>query len=501
MRVELRDIHKSFGPVRANDGISLTAEAGSVHGLLGENGAGKSTLMKILSGFTAPDRGQILLDGAPVRIASPAEALRLGIGMLHQDPLDFPTLSVLDNFLMGRPASRHRHGLAALLPDRRGARDALRALAAQFAFSLDPDAPCAGLSVGERQQLEILRLLWLGVRVLILDEPTTAISEPQRVELFAALRTMAGQGKVVFFVSHKLQEVLALCDAVTVLRAGRVAGDVAAPCDPSRLVELMFGRALPHAPRTGITLGSPVLELAALTIDDARSPIARVSLRVRAGEAIGLAGLEGSGQRLFLQACAGLIPPAEGRVSVAGRDLTGRPYREFLASGVAYVPAGRLGEALIPGLTVADHLALAERPGVFVDWRAAARAAAQRIGEFNVRGTPRTPVQELSGGNQQRLLLALLPEQIAVLLMEHPTRGLDVESAQSIWSHVLERRRRGTAVLFSSSDLDELLERSDRILVFFSGRVSAPLDARRATVEQLGRLMAGDLPVGRDKQS
>ena len=485
MRVELRDIHKSFGPVRADDGISLTAEAGSVHGLLGENGAGKSTLMKILSGFTAPDRGQILLDGAPVRIASPAEALRLGIGMLHQDPLDFPTLSVLDNFLMGRPdlplsyssprsALRHGHGLAGLLPDRRGARDALRALAAQFAFSLDPDGPCAGLSVGERQQLEILRLLWLGVRVLILDEPTTAISEPQRVKLFAALRTMAGGGKVVFFVSHKLQEVLALCDAVTVLRAGRVAGDVAAPCDPRRLVELMFGRALPHAPRTGITLGSPVLELAAITIDDARSPIARVSLRVRAGEAIGLAGLEGSGQRLFLQACAGLIPPAEGRVSVAGRDLTGRPYREFLASGVAYVPAGRLGEALIPGLTVAEHLALAERPGVFVDWRAASRAAGQRIREFDIRGTPRTPVQELSGGNQQRVLLALLPQQIAVLLMEHPTRGLDVESAQSIWSHVLERRRRGTAVLFSSSDLDELLERSDRILVFFSGRVSTP---------------------------
>ncbi|TMI78972.1 MAG: ATP-binding cassette domain-containing protein [Bacillati bacterium ANGP1] len=501
MRVELRDIHKSFGPVRANDGISLTAEAGSVRALLGENGAGKSTLMKILSGFTAPDRGQILLDGAPVRIASPAEALRLGIGMLHQDPLDFPRLSVLDNFLMGRPVSRHRHGLAGLVPDRRGARDALRALAAQFAFSLDPDAPCAGLSAGERQQLGILRLLWLGVRVLILDEPTTAISEPQRVKLFAALRTMTGQGQVVFFVSHKLQEVLALCDAVTVLRAGRVAGDVTAPCDPGRLVELMFGRELPHAPRIGITLGPPVLELAALTIDDARSPIAHVSLRVRAGEAIGLAGLEGSGQRLFLQACAGLIPPAAGRVSVAGRDLTGRPYREFLASGVAYVPAGRLGEALIPGLTVADHLALAERPGVFVDWHAASRAAAQRIGEYNVRGTPRTPVQELSGGNQQRVLLALLPEQIAVLLMEHPTRGLDVESAQSIWSHVLERRRRGTAVLFSSSDLDELLERSDRILVFFSGRVSAPLDARRATVEQLGRLMAGDAPVGRDMQS
>ena len=498
MRVELRDIHKSFGPVRANDGISLTAEAGTVHGLLGENGAGKSTLMKILSGFTVPDRGEILLDGAPVRIASPAEALRLGIGMLHQDPLDFPTLSVLDNFMMGRPGSRRRHGLAGLLPDRRRAREALRALAAQFAFSLDPDAPCGGLSVGERQQVEILRLLWLGVRVLILDEPTTAISEPQRVKLFAALRTMAGQGKVVFFVSHKLQEVLALCDAVTVLRAGRVAGALEAPGTPGQLVALMFGRDLPHSPRTGIAHGPPILELDALAVDDARAPIADVSLRVRTGEVIGLAGLEGSGQRLFLQACAGLIPAAAGRVSIAGRDVTGRPYREFLAAGVAYVPAGRLGEALIPGLTVAEHLALAERPGVFVDWRAASRAAAQRIREFSVRGTPRTPVQDLSGGNQQRVLLALLPQRITVLLMEHPTRGLDVESAQAIWAHVLERRRRGTAVLFSSSDLDELLEHSDRILVFFSGRVSAPLDARHTSVEQLGRLIAGEEPVGRE---
>lgn len=484
MRVELRDIHKSFGPVHANDGISLVAEAGTIRGLLGENGAGKSTLMKVLSGFTAPERGQILLDGTPVRITSPAEAIRLGIGMLHQDPLDFPTLTIQDNFLLGSPGG--------WIPDRRRARDALAALAAQFAFTLDPDASCATLTIGERQQLEILRLLWLGARVLILDEPTSAISAPQRARLFAALRTMAEQGKVIFFVSHKLEEVQELCDTVTILRRGRVAGEVSLPCDTGRLVQLMFGQAPPRAPRAQIVPGAPVLELAHVTVGDARLTVWGASLQVRTGEVIGLAGLEGSGQRQFLRACAGLVRPVDGRVSIAGRDMTGRPYREFRAARVVYVPGGRLDEALIPGLTITEHVALADRrPAVFIDWRGAAQAAAQRIEEFTIRGTPRTSVETLSGGNQQRALLALLPDDLAVVLVEHPTRGLDVESAEYVWNRLLERRLRGTAIVFSSSDLDELLERSDRILVFFDGRVSPPLDARRTTVERLGELIGG----------
>lgn len=484
MRVELRDIHKSFGPVRANDGINLVAEAGTIRGLLGENGAGKSTLMKILSGFTTPESGQVLINDAPVQITSPAEAIRLGIGMLHQDPLDFPRLGVLDNFLLGGPGG--------WVPDRREARTALFALAAQFAFALDPEASCASLTVGERQQLEILRLLWLGVKVLILDEPTSAISAPQRVKLFAALRTMAEQGKVIFFVSHKLEEVQEVCDTVTILRRGRVAGDVVMPCQTNRLVELMFGQDPPRAHRARIAPGGPVLELIDVTVGDVRLTVAGVSLQVRAGEVIGLAGLEGSGQRQFLRACAGVARPVDGRVSVAGRDMTGRPYREFLAAKVAYVPGGRLDEALIPGLTITEHVALADRrPAVFVDWRAAAQRAAQRIREFNIRGTPRTAVEALSGGNQQRALLALLPDDLDVLLVEHPTRGLDVESAEYVWGRLLERRTRGTAIVFSSSDLDEILERSDRILVFFNGRVAAPLDARQTTVEQLGELIGG----------
>jgi simple sugar transport system ATP-binding protein len=334
--------------------------------------------------------------------------------------------------------------------------------------------------------------LWLGAEVLILDEPTTAISASQRTQLFAALRAMAAQGRVVFFVSHKLEEVQSLCDRVTILRQGRVAGEVSIPCDTETLVSLMFGRDLPRAPRPRIPLGPPVLELADLAVGDTLVTVERISLQVSAGEVVGLAGLEGSGQRLLLHACAGLAPPIRGRVRIGGLDLTGRPYQQFLAAGVAYVPAGRLGEGLIPGLTLAEHAAIAEpRHSMFVDRRLAARAAARRITDFGIRGSPDTDVRSLSGGNQQRALLALLPDRVTLLLMEHPTRGLDLESTEEIWHRLLERRAEGTAIVFSSSDLDELLDRSDRIVVFSGGRVAAPVDARRTGVEQLGELIGG----------
>jgi simple sugar transport system ATP-binding protein len=254
----------------------------------------------------------------------------------------------------------------------------------------------------------------------------------------------------------------------------------------------MFGRDLPRAPRPRIRLGPTVLDLADLAVGDTLLTLEHVVLQVSAGEVVGLAGLEGSGQRLLLQVCAGLIPPIGGRILIGGRDLTGRPYQHFLAAGIGYVPAGRLGEGLIPGLTVAEHAAIAEpRRSAFVDRRQAVRSAARRIREFNIRGTPDTDVRALSGGNQQRALLALLPARLTVLLMEHPTRGLDLESAEEIWRRLLDRRAHGTAIVFSSSDLDELLDRSDRIVVFSGGRVSAPIDARRATVAQLGELIGG----------
>ncbi|MGC8874354.1 MAG: ABC transporter ATP-binding protein [Chloroflexia bacterium] len=483
MRVELRDIRKHFGPVKANDGISLSVEPGTIHALLGENGAGKSTLMKVLSGYLQPDRGTIFLDGQPVTIRSPAEGIAHGVGMLHQDPLDFPALTVLDNFLLGSPGP--------FFLDRRRGRRELARLCESLDFRLDPDAPVSSLSIGERQQLEIVRLLWLGARVLILDEPTTAISAQQKAKLFAALRALAAQGKTILFVSHKLQEVEELCGPVTVLARGKVAGEAQMPCAPERLVRLMFGQTIATGKRTPVPLGAPVLELEHLTVSDWRLEVRDLSLTVREGEVIGLAGLEGSGQRLLLQACAGLVRPTSGRVRLAGRDLTGRPYRHFLEAGVAYMPGGRLGEGLVPGLTLAEHVALSERGRRFlVDWQAATRNAAERIQHYQIRGEPSTPVDALSGGNQQRTLLGLLPPSLRLLLMEHPTRGLDLESTEAIWKLLDERTRSGTAILFTSADLDELLDRSDRILVFFGGRV-AEMDTRTTTVEQLGERIGG----------
>jgi ABC-type uncharacterized transport system ATPase subunit len=485
MRVELIDIHKHFGPVRANDGVSLTLEPGTIHGLLGENGAGKTTLMKCLSGYQAPDSGTVKVDGQPQSFTSPAEAIRHGIGMLHQDPLDFPQMRVLDNFLL---AFDRR-----MVPDRRRGQALLRELGGRFQFDLDPDAEVTGLTIGERQQLEILRLLALGAQVIILDEPTTGISAPQKAQLFETLRRLTEEeGRSVVFVSHKLEEVEELCHRVTVLRRGQVTGEAEMPCPVDRLVEMMFGRSLPPAECPLVEPGPVALQLEGVTIPSYRLTVEGVDLQVRAGEVVGLAGLEGSGQRLFLRACAGLERLAAGRVLLDGRDLTGVPYRRFLEAGVAYMPAGRLEEGLVGGLTLTEHFALAERDGpFFIDWAAARERASERIRHFNVVGRPGSPVEALSGGNQQRVLLALLSPGLRLLLMEHPTRGLDVESARWIWQQLLARREEGTAIVFISADLDELLERSDRIAVFYGGRVSVPLQACDTTVEQLGYLIAG----------
>ncbi len=486
MKVELRNIHKRFGNLHANDGVTLCVEPGTIHGLLGENGAGKSTLMKILNGFIAADSGDILLDGKPMIMTSPAQAVARGVGMLYQDPLDFAALTVLDNFVLGCPGG--------LVPDRRRARRELCDLSSQFDFTLDPDAHVTDLSIGERQQLEITRLLWLGARSLVLDEPTTAISAQQRDKLFVVLRKLAQEGMSVIFVSHKLEEVEALCDEVTVLNRGRVTGHAQKPYATDKLVQMMFGQDVPRIKRQAqpAQAGGPLLRLDRLTVSDWRLEIENLSLDVMPGEVIGLAGLEGSGQLLLLQACSGLRAPSSGHVHLGNRDMTGQSYHRFQDAAVAYMPAGRLEEGLIAGMTLTEHVALAEyEGGFFVDWPAAAGSAGKSVERYHIKGRPASRVEELSGGNQQRTLLALLPPQLRLLLMEHPTRGLDVESAEYIWGLLLERTQQGTAIIFLSSDLEELLDRSDRILVFFGGKVSAPLDARQVNVEQLGELIGG----------
>ncbi len=484
MQVELQGIHKTFAQVHANAGISLAIPSSTIQGILGENGAGKSTLMKILSGFILPDSGRIILDGRAIVIHSPADAIRHGIGMLHQDPLDFPPMKLVDNFILGREGS--------LFPDRRGAAREFRELASQFDFALDPDAYVDTLTVGERQQLEILRLLWLGARVLILDEPTTGISQPQKEKLFSTLKTLASRGVTIIFVSHKLEDVEYLCSQVAVLRQGELVGTATPPYQTRSFVQMMFGREVSFAGRTAGTPGRPVLSLERVCLEGVRLQIQDVSLEARAGEVIGLAGMEGSGQSIFLSACAGLTRPVAGKIGLGSRDVTGQSHHSFKKQGVVYLPAARLERGLVPGLTLTEHFVLSEGArGFFIDRRAATGLANQRIETFNIKGTPTSTVESLSGGNQQRMLLALLRTPLSLILLEHPTRGLDIESTMYVWAKLKERCAQGTAIVFISADLDEILAYSDRVVVFFAGRVSAPLPADKLSVEELGELIGG----------
>jgi simple sugar transport system ATP-binding protein len=484
MSLQLRDIHKHFGPVRANDGISLTVEAGTLHGLLGENGAGKSTLMKILSGFYAPDAGEIILDDETIESSSPRDAIAHGIGMLHQDPLVFLPMSVVDNLLLASPGSARI--------DRRQARRELAQMSERFGFDLDPSSLVRSLTVGERQQLEIVRLLWLGARVLVLDEPTTGISAPQRVKLFETLRALAAEGMSVIFVSHKLEEVEELCERVTVMRQGKVIGHAEMPTPASQLVEMMFGAAVEVEAAKPIELGDPVLQITGLDVHERLLSIETLSLEVKSGEVIGLAGLEGSGQNTLLRTVAGLISPSGGSIELDGRQIAGFPYRGLLNAGIQYLPAGRLEEGLVQGLTVTEHLVLAnpDTP-FFVEWDTATENAAETVTEHFIKGRADSFVEELSGGNQQRLLLAMLRPGLRLLMMEHPTRGLDIESANWVWRQLLARREDGTSVIFASADFDELLRYSNRILVFFAGGVIAELNASETDVEELGFLIGG----------
>jgi general nucleoside transport system ATP-binding protein len=484
MDVELLDIHKTFGAVRANVGITLKIPAGTIQGILGENGAGKSTLMKILSGFIHADHGEIILDGRPVRIYSPADAIRQGVGMLHQDPLDFPPMTALDNFLLGHPGK--------MIPDRKNISAEFKKLAGEFEFSITPDSYVDTLTVGERQQLEILRLLWSGAKVLILDEPTTGISAPQKEKLFTTLQKLASQGMTIILVSHKLEDVEFLCHRIAVLRQGELVGMVSPPYRTDNLVELMFGKVILFEENTSSPKGDIVLTISGLTLEDGRLQINALDFSVHAGEVIGLAGMEGSGQDSFLEACAGLIRPVHGNIFVNTDNLTGKSHHVFKSKGVAYLPAARLERGLVPGLNLSEHFVLAEKPpGIFINHENAQRLAEERIAAYNIKGTPSSPVEALSGGNQQRAILSFLRTPLKLVLLEHPTRGLDIESMMYIWRKLKERCQQGSAIIFLSSDLDEILQYSDRILVFFAGRVSPPLDASSITVEQLGQLIGG----------
>jgi general nucleoside transport system ATP-binding protein len=484
MWIELNDIHKHYGAVKANNGISMKIAPGQIHGILGENGAGKSTLMKILAGFSHKTSGLILIDGQPVEYHTPAAASRHGIGMLYQDPLDFPPLSVLDNFMLGQ--------LKGAFSRSKSFQAEFQKMTEAFNFSLRPQAPVKSLTVGERQQLEILRLLAMGIQVLILDEPTTGISSSQKEILFKSLKKLAGEGKSVVLVSHKLEDVEALCDQATVLRQGAVTGELDSPFETRRLLEMMFGVPPVFLSRCSARQEKEVLVLSKVSASGGRTGLKECDVTVRQGEVVGLAGLEGSGQEVFLRIACGLMRATKGSIRLQSRPMNHQNYHAFKRHGVTFMPASRLEEGLISGLSVAEHFALQEKRKPFiVKWQQAQFLASERIEHFRIKGLPDSPVEALSGGNQQRLLLSFLPADPVLLLLENPTRGLDMDSVHWVWRHLHQYCRHLTSIVFSSSELDEILMVADRVLVFFNGRIIKDVDSAETDVQDLGKAIAG----------
>ena len=486
MHIELRDIHKYFGPVKANNGINLTVDAGEIHGILGENGAGKSTLMKILAGFSHQTRGEIFVDGTAVDYRNPAHAATLGIGMLYQDPLDFALLSVLDNFMLGQTDG--------LDSQKKKFSKRFNDLAESLNFILPPDAAVKTQTIGERQQLEIIRLMALGIEVLILDEPTTGISSTQKEVLFDALKKLAVQGKSIILVSHKLEDVEALCNRVTVLRHGEVSGKMNWPFDSRRLLEMMFGTPPVFPARCSEKPGSEVLVMSGVSGSGGRAGLKDCNVVIRESEVVGLAGLEGSGQGIFLRIAGGLKRATRGSIRLPGCDMHGKDHHAFKRRGVTFLPASRLEEGLIAGLSITEHFALQDsRDRFVVRWQDAFQAAQRQIDNFRIKGQPASVVEELSGGNQQRLLLSFLPANPVLLLLENPTRGLDIESVNWVWQHLHTYCGKKTGIVFSSPELDEILMVADRVLVFFNGSIIKEVEAAKTNVQELGKAIAGKL--------
>ena len=498
--VELRGITKRFpGGTLANDAIDLDLRRGEILALLGENGAGKSTLMGILYGLLRPDAGEIRLRGEPVRFRSPRDAIRHGLGMVHQHFMLVPTFTVAENFVLGRPSPRWP-----LLEDRRAVAARIAGLARRHGLAVDPDARVDRLSVGQQQRVEILKALYRGAEILILDEPTAVLTPQEADELLAVLRGLAAAGRSVVFISHKLDEVLRVADRVAVLRDGRLvatlpAGSTSAP----ELGRLMVGREVrPSAAARSGERGEPrlVLEGVAAADDRGVTALRGVDLRVHAGEIVGVAGVDGNGQRELEEVVAGLRPVLEGRVLLAGRDATAAPVRERLAAGLGYVPSDRHGRALLHDASLADNLVL-ERVGRSPFSRAGLldRAAIARHARRLVRGVRRqagrsvgSPAGRLSGGNAQKLVLArALSRDPSVLLVCQPTRGVDLGAVERLHAEILRRRDAGAAILLISTELSEVMALADRILVLYEGRIAGERAGAAATAEELGLLMGG----------
>ncbi len=497
MALEVRNIVKRFPGVLANDHVNFSLRKGEVHALLGENGAGKTTLMNIIYGLYHPDEGEIFIDGQKVTIDSPHDAIRLGIGMVHQHFMLVPVFTVAENLILGAEPTK---GWSL---DLKAAREAVQRLSDQYGLEVDPDAVVEDLPVGVQQRVEILKALYREAKVLVLDEPTAVLTPQEVEELFVIMRQLTERGVSIIFITHKLKEVMEIADHITVMRRGKVVGTTTPQeTNEQGLAAMMVGREVVLQVDKGpANPGDVVLEVRDLQVEDERGLLAvdGVNLEVRAGEILGIAGVQGNGQTELVEAITGLRHIRGGKVLLGGHAVPPRAPRFLIEHGMGHIPEDRQKHGLVLSYTIADNLVLCTyyKPpfakGMQRNQAAVIENARRLVEQFDVR-TPSifTTAGSLSGGNQQKVIVAReFSRPLKLLVANQPTRGLDVGSIEYIHKRIIQMRDQGAAVLLVSAELDEILSLADRIAVMYHGKIVAVLDAAKATRTELGLLMAG----------